>query len=152
MLVIGIDPGASGGIAVLDTSWEPMSGEPSLTVHKMPATEHDAACLLRDIGRPRFAFIEAVHSMPRQGVASSFKFGRSYGFLRGVLSGVGIPFEDVTPQAWQKALRCLSKGDKNVTKAAAGRLWPDMRWTHATADAALIAEYGRQTLIRTGRA
>ncbi len=37
-------------------------------------------------------------------------------------------------------MKCIN----NVTKAAAQRRWPDMKWTHALADSALIAEYERQ--------
>jgi hypothetical protein len=43
-------------------------------------------------------------------------------------------------------MQCLTKGDKNVSKAAAQRLWPKLKITHANADALLIAEYGRQFL------
>lgn len=139
MLVIGIDPGQSGGISFLD--------ENGVSAFKMPPTEHDIAELLRATTRPRFAFIELVHSMPKQGVASTFTFGKSYGFLRGVLTALGIPFDDVTPKKWQTEMRCQTKGDKNVSKGAAQRLWPDIRWTHATADSALIAEYGRRVLV-----
>lgn len=143
MLIVGIDPGASGGITII-------KGD-IVSAHKMPDTEADVRdLLLSETFAPRFAFIEAVHSMPKQGVSSSFAFGRSYGFLRGIITGIGIPFEEVTPQKWQKALGCMSKGDKNVTKAAAQRLWPHIRWTHSTADSALIAEYGRRTLHERG--
>lgn len=147
MNVIGIDPGASGGIVCLSDGGVARI----LSVHKMPETERDIVELLETWKRPRFAFIELVNAMPKQGVSSVFKFGRSYGFLRGALTALQIPFEDVTPQKWQTAMRCMSKGDKNVTKAAAQRLWPDVKWTHATADAALIAEYGRRRLQETGR-
>ena len=82
--------------------------------------------------------------MPKQGNVSSFTFGERYGFLRGLMMGLRIRYEYVTPQKWQKALGCLTHGDKNVSKAAAQRLWPKLKWTHATADAALIAEYGRR--------
>lgn len=115
---------------------------------KMPDTERDVWGRIVDGGvrseRTVFAVIERVHSMPKQGVASSFKFGRSYGFLRGCLIASGIPFEEVTPQVWQKALGCLSRGDKNVTKARAQQLFPSLKITHATADALLLAEYARR--------
>jgi len=121
-----------------------------LAFHNM--TEHDIAETLREWSDPTEydgwggkATIEQVHSMPKQGVASSFKFGRSYGFLLGLLTGLKIPYTMVTPQKWQKALGCLTHGDKNVSKAAAQRRWPTEKWTHAIADAALIAEYGRIT-------
>jgi hypothetical protein len=41
-------------------------------------------------------------------------------------------------------MRCLTKGDKNVSKARAQELFPALKITHATADALLIAEYGRR--------
>jgi crossover junction endodeoxyribonuclease RuvC len=119
----------------------------------MPATERDVWQWLRPepdltYDGQFFAIIEKVHSMPKQGVASSFKFGQSYGFLRGCLVASGIPFEEVSPQVWQKELGCLSKGDKNVTKARAQSLFPQLRITHATADALLICEYARRLWSR----
>jgi Holliday junction resolvasome RuvABC endonuclease subunit len=85
--------------------------------------------------------------MPRQGVSSTFKFGTSYGFLRGVLVALEVPFEAVTPAKWQRSMSCLTKGDKNVTKARAQELFPEVKVTHAIADALLIAEYGRRIRI-----
>lgn len=117
----------------------------------MPETEFDIACLFEPFSklynRGNFgakALLEKVHAMPGQGVTSMFTFGKGYGFLRGCLSSGGIPFDDVTPQAWQKALGCLTKGDKNVSKAKAQQLFPHLKITHATADALLIGEYLRR--------
>lgn len=92
----------------------------------------------------KFAMIENVHSFPGQGVASSFKFGRNYGLLLGSLYSSGCPFETVSPQKWQKALGCLTHGDKNISKSMAQRLFQDIKVTHAIADALLIAEYCRR--------
>lgn len=132
-LFLGIDPGASGGIAIL--------GENYAHAWKMGETEADTADLLRTHAPAiRMARIEKVHSMPKQGVSSSFKFGQSYGFLRGLLIALQIPFEDVPPQVWQRRMACLTKGDKNVSKAKAQQLFPALRITHATADALLLAE------------
>lgn len=139
--IIGMDPGQSGGMTLLD----PEGG--ILSMHTFKATDHDIACVLRAWIERRahtWAFIESVHSMPRQGVASSFKFGRHFGFLLGLLTAMQVPYELVTPQKWQRAMCCMSKGDKNITKAAAQRIWPHENWTHALADSALIAEYGRR--------
>jgi hypothetical protein len=58
------------------------------------------------------------------------------------LTAAGIPFERVRPQAWQKTMGCMSKGDKNVTKSKAQELFPSMKITHAIADSLLIAKYG----------
>lgn len=136
MLILGIDPGASGAIVVHDGLYPPQ-------FVKLNETEGDICGFLKGFDlNGAFAYIERVHSMPGQGVCSSFKFGQSYGFLRGLLSGFGIPFEEVSPQKWQKSMGCLSKGDKNVTKSKAQQLFPNVKVTHAIADALLIAEYG----------
>jgi crossover junction endodeoxyribonuclease RuvC len=141
-LYMGIDPGASGGLALVN--------RPGLVVDvtKMPETESDIADYFLEFApRIRMAYIEAVHSMPKQGVSSSFKFGMSYGALRMALFACKIPFETVTPQRWQKAMFCMSGGDKNVTKARAQALFPGQKITHAVADALLIAEHRRRVSL-----
>lgn len=145
MIIIGIDPGQSGGIAFLDSQGT------VIATSKLSQTEADVVADIRSViedetWKHHFAFIEQVHAMPKQGVTSSFKFGQSYGFLIGLLTGMHIPYEQVTPQKWQKSMSCLTKGDKNVSKSAAQRLFPKEKITHAIADALLIAEYGRRVL------
>jgi crossover junction endodeoxyribonuclease RuvC len=140
---IGIDPGKSGGIAVISDD----SGEGCETFAIAKMTETDIAATLmgaRPLEGSMFAYIEKVHAMPGQGVTSMFTFGQSYGFLRDCLISLGIPFEEATPRKWQAALGCLSGGDKNVTKARAQQLFPSVKVTHAIADALLIAEYCRR--------
>jgi len=143
--IIGIDPGQSGAI-----SW---THEDGIRVEKMPNTimelwdlichiVADSAMIYRS--REFKAYLEQVHSMPGQGVSSSFKFGNGFGHLEMALTAAGIPFERVSPQKWQKALGCLTGGDKNVSKRKAQELFPQMKCTHATSDALLIAEYGRR--------
>jgi crossover junction endodeoxyribonuclease RuvC len=142
MLIIGIDPGKSGGVAWVCDGWsEPLA-------EKMPETVHEVVALferIADEGEQIKCYLEKVHSMPKQGVTSVFTFGRGLGNLEGILAALKIPFEWVTPQAWQKRIGCMSKGDKNVTKAKAAELFPRTRFTHATADCSLICEYGRRT-------
>lgn len=139
---LGVDPGASGGIGWI---WEGGSGVTSFK----NLTEQEIMSAFRE-RRECFATyhwlatIERVHSMPKQGVSSSFKFGASYGFLRGILHSLMIPFEEVAPQTWQKSLGCLSGGVKAVTKSKAQQLFPTLKLTHSTADAILIAEYARR--------
>jgi hypothetical protein len=154
--ILGIDPGKSGGIAWHD-------GE-RMRVEKMPDTMQDLWCLIKDIGtmtslaRPTWkAYIEQVHVAPsfaesadgkknkiRMGARSAFTFGQGFGHLEMALTAAGIPFERVRPQVWQKEMKCLTGGDKNVSKARAQELFPHLKITHATADATLICEYGRR--------
>ncbi len=140
-IIIGIDPGMSGGIATVNI-------ETGITgAIKMPETPRDIWDALGGwvhfpAGYVRAA-IEKVHSMPKQGVTSSFTFGKGYGALLMALIAANIPFVDVTPQKWQKSLSCMTGGDKNVSKARAQQLFPTLKITHAVADALLIAEWLR---------
>jgi len=138
-LYIGIDPGLSGGVAFV-----PESGTP--WAHKMPETDRDLIDLIRDSINlfDARAVIELVHSSPQMGVKSAFTFGEGYGRLQMALTALGVPYERVRPQAWQKAMGCLTKGDKNVSKRRAQELFPALKVTHAIADALLIGEYARR--------
>lgn len=145
-IFLGIDPGQSGGIARLNE----VSTSP-VVAWSMPSTERDIWDLLRDATclspQDSFCYIEKVHSMPKQGVVSSFKFGKNYGTLRMALVALSIPFDEVPPQTWMKYLGCMSGGDKNRTKAKAQQLFPELKVTHAIADALLIAEFARRTRL-----
>jgi hypothetical protein len=145
-MIIGVDPGGNGGIAWHD-------GERARVV-KMPATLQDLWELINDImsscvtagtdWRDSTAYLEQVHSSPQMGVKSAFTFGNGFGHIEMALTAAGIPFVRVSPQKWQGALGCRTGGDKNVSKARAQELFPDLKPTHATADALLIMEYGRR--------
>lgn len=151
-LFIGLDPGASGGLALIAPDM--------VRAVPMPATERDVLDWIRRcrgdaaagiIHKPQaFAVIEKVGGYisgnPCPGSAM-FKFGQGYGGLRMALVATGIPFEEVTPQRWQKEfLLTRKKGEaktpfKNRLKAKAQQLFPEMEPTLKTADAILIALY-----------
>lgn len=144
---LGIDPGKSGGIAVL-------SGY-SVVLYKMPDSESDIAEILTAYSRvPGYrAMIEKVSSSPQMGVTSAFTFGRGYGFLRGCLTSLRISFQEVPPQTWQKALSIPQRKKtesqpqfKRRLVDFAKRLFPgDAKQINlSTADALLIAEYCRR--------
>jgi crossover junction endodeoxyribonuclease RuvC len=141
-VTIGIDVGANGAIAWIDERGKSC-------VEKMPDTLQDLWELIISIslnagtgGLGVRAYLEAVSSSPQMGVVSSFSFGRGYGNLEMALTAAGIPFERVRPQVWQKAMGCMTKGNKNISKQKAQELFPDKKVIHATADALLIALYG----------
>lgn len=149
---LGIDPGASGGLACFS------SGSRNIAI-PMPATERDVwDWFSRNSwdSESAFAVIEKVGGF-LQGSAGNigsamFRFGANYGMLRAFLIAAGIPFEEVTPQRWQKALgisprkRTEGKGQwKNRLKQKAQQLFPQERVTLATCDALLIAEYCRRS-------
>jgi len=142
---IGIDPGANGGIAAISTR----DGRLVAVAQKMPETPRDLWEAMRVFSAADcFALLENVHAHPKQGVCSVFTFGNGMGMLRMALVAAGIPYEEVSPAKWQRALGCLTKGDKNTSKRKAQELFPAIAVTHAIADALLIAEYGRRTHSR----
>lgn len=147
---LGIDPGASGGLASIAAD-----GTKAVS---MPQTERDIWEWFYEFHPDMnpFAIIEKVGGyIQREGGnpgSAMFKFGMSYGGLRMALVAAGIPFDEVTPQAWQKALGISSRGKtetrgmfKNRLKAKAQQLFPSVKVTLATADALLLAEYCRRT-------
>lgn len=142
-MIIGIDPGQSGAATAMTRNGDIID----IFTFK-DATAADIKEALEEykhmLDGPLMAYLENVHTMPKQGIASAGKFMRHFGMLEGILVALEIPYELISPQKWQGHLNCRTKGDKNITKAKAQQLWPDMEWTHATSDSALIAEYGRQ--------
>ena len=145
---LGIDPGKSGGVA-----WVSSDGK---GLYVYPTTDDEYALSSFFSGYKKGeakAVLEKVHAFPGQGVSSMFTFGRGYGFLRGCLVSQEIPFEDVTPQAWQKALGIPKKGKdekktdfKKRLRAKAQQLFPSFssEISLAVGDAVLIAEYARR--------
>lgn len=151
-IFIGVDPGASGGMASISDT---------VGATAMPGTDADiwawfsnADFAPYNTGRPAaFAVIEKVQGYAGSPTVGSamFKFGASYGGLRMALTAAGIPFEEATPQVWQRGLKIPQRTKaesktawKNRLKAAAQRLFPGIKVTLATADALLIAEYCRR--------
>ena len=147
---LGIDPGISGGIALIDT-------KRNAVAWSMPKTERDLCDLFVGISADRkiYGAIEVVHAMPKQGVTSTFTFGVNYGALRMALIAHRIAFEEIRPQKWQNRIGCpKAKKDKPRTqhkkalKGKAQQLFPDIAVTLATADALLIAEWLRREETR----
>lgn len=159
-LYVGVDPGVSGGFAVLSDEGVALAtlsmpdGEAgimlgiktSLTraVERAGLSASERLC----IGVQTRVTMERVHASPQMGVSSAFTFGRNKGAVLGILAAFDIPVDEVTPTVWQKAMGVIypkgEKRDKNVSKRRAAQLFPSLTITHAIADALLIAEYGRR--------
>jgi hypothetical protein len=160
----GIDPGQNGGVALI-------SADGVVQAFRMPPTEGDLAKLFEfriAPARVAYCLVERVHSFPDAGVAGMFTFGRGVGVLIGLLLAHKIPFEEIEPRAWQKALGIPPRVKKprkpkpmmkypaeesltqwkNRLRAKAQQLFPHLEVTMATADALLIAECARR--IRVG--
>lgn len=109
-------------------------------VNAAALTDFIASCCCEHV------YVEAVHSMPKQGVTSSFNFGHNVGTVMGVLGAMGLPHTLVSPQAWKKAAGLIGT-DKDAARSRAIQLWPKWRELdkkgkgQALADAALIAKF-----------
>jgi len=150
----GIDPGASGAIAVLSEEghFVAVFDMPVLEVKVGKAIKRrvNAELLAYEVGLypNAVAVLEQVSSMPGQGVSSMFAFGESYGIVKGVLAAFQIPTHLVTPVKWKKAMEL--NASKDGSRAKAIQMWPG----HASmfkrvkddgrAEACLIAEFGRR--------
>lgn len=152
--VIGVDPGASGAVAILDRDGD------LVQVFEMPVVELVvnnkvkrrispemlAADLRLYVVKATIAYVEQVNAMPGQGVTSMFAFGQSFGMVQGVLAGLGIPAQLVPPGKWKKWQNLNTSKDASRAKAAA--IWPNMAGEFrrvkddGKAEAALIAHWG----------
>jgi len=160
-VILGIDPGLDGGLAVL-ADGVAVYDTPTLTVAggKGHRREYNltlmvnlirAGTLLEDYHVDDVsAFIEAVHAMPGQGVRSMFTMGFGLGLWTGILAGLRIPYTRVAPQRWKKAMMDGMGKEKDASRLRAQQLFPTaelhLKKHHGRADALLIAEYGRRVL------
>ncbi len=138
-MFMGTDPGYSGATVIINQDRK------LIDYCRHNKTESELHTMLNAYGRIiSFACLESVHSMPRQGVSSTFKFGKQFGTCIGLLTAEKIRFQLVLPRVWQRELNCLTGGNKNITKKKAAELFPGQKIIHATADAFLLAEYARR--------
>lgn len=119
--IIAIDPGAvSGALAVFPAIDLPF-------VEDIPVVngQIDAAALARFIRRvkPRVAIVERVGAMPKQGVASTFKFGVAVGIIHGILGACEVPMHLVAPSIWKRGAGLIGQ-PKDAARALAIRLFP----------------------------
>ena len=148
--IIAIDPGLKGAIAFSN----PISARPLPLAGKK---ELDLVTLAQwvEAAAPQLAVIEKVGAMPKQGVASTFKFGKGYGGLLGVCAALQIPVELITPQTWKRVVLAGSPKDKDAAIAYCRRVFPTVdlipngrrKPSDGMADALCILQYGLRRLV-----
>ena len=150
---IGIDPGKKGFMCLYDSSYNGYRHYPLFQGNRL---NHDMLVELERLSKTYsiMAVVEQVHSMPHQGVASTFSFGTNYGMILGALEAMGIPYSTVTPGKWQKFIcEAVDKATnpKQMHYNAARRLFPSMDFRRSDrckvyddnkVDSTLICEYG----------
>lgn len=152
MIYVGVDPGAKGGYAIIAES------ETGKAVFAYPwddtffAYEMSALMWKKDDGVT--AVVEKVGARPGQGVTSMFNFGKNAGYIEGVLSALGIPYQLIPPATWKKEFSLIGK-DKQASIVTCHKLFPDVDLKRSErcrtdsdgkAEALLICEWGRRHL------
>jgi crossover junction endodeoxyribonuclease RuvC len=148
---IGIDPGSiSGALGALDARGDYLDSfeiqHKDKNILALVFKNH----LLKVIDPKEGAEIcmELVHSMPNQGVASTYQFARAVGVISAVAELTNYPFHLVTPQKWKKYFHLTS--DKNESLDLARSFWPEAKLTRKKdgnrAEALLIALYWKDQI------
>lgn len=161
---VGIDPGKTGAIAWIHpdgTAGARPTPIVEFTNGKWDFDKDEMIALLEATSKydpgPPFVAIEKVNAAPmrgrKQGAAGMFGFGRGYGLWLGYLSVMAIPFVEVDPRRWKRAILGGTAKDKAAAIGYVQRLYPtvDLKATPRSrkpsdgkADAICIAEYARR--------
>ena len=153
-VIIGIDPGLSGAIAVLESSRKSILRLEDMPVvpdgKKRKVSGHGLKEILKHYPRATvdMVYLERVSAMPGQGVVSMFSFGRSVGAVEAAISLLGLPLTYVTPQSWKRSAGLIGT-IKDASRSKVLDLYPDAAVTrkkdNGRADAVLIARFGSKT-------
>ena len=151
MIYIGIDPGMTGGISVIeDNNIQPIeSREMPLTADKK-AIDVNQVFEIMPISQPCFCIIEQLLAMPGQNVKATTSSAINYGKLLAVLELMGIPYQEVHPNKWKKEFQLIKKS-KYGSAGVASKLFPTEefltgrgRLMDGKAESLLLAEYARR--------
>jgi crossover junction endodeoxyribonuclease RuvC len=139
-LILGIDPGVNGALAVLDTA------SSRVTCHDMPGTTEALHDLLAGLPVVKFCVLEQLHAGPQMSRTTIARMFEAYGALKGALAWRSIPTHSVRPSQWKPALSIPA--DKNAARRRAAEFFPDdaHQWRLAKhdgrAESALLAWFG----------
>jgi crossover junction endodeoxyribonuclease RuvC len=122
MIFAAVDPGAVHAAVAVFHDGTPVFVDDIRTVNGMLDSTAFAHAL-QDM-KVEHMVVENVHSMPKQGLSSTFKFGMGVGIIHGVAGALRLPLTLVTPRQW-KAYHSLSS-EKEHARALAIRKWPEL--------------------------
>ena len=155
MKIIGIDPGLSGAIAILENNKVISIFEmPVMSEGKKNKRQLNSAQLVKLLkdniseNEDVSVIVEQVNAMPGQGVTSMFNFGQTFGAIKGVCAALGLPIFFVRPSKWKKHFELINSS-KDASRTKVIEMYPAIspRLTKKKdvnkADAILIARYFR---------
>jgi crossover junction endodeoxyribonuclease RuvC len=159
MKIIGIDPGLSGGIAILENNKVlnifdmPVMSEGKKNKRQLNSAQL-ATLIKKNIkfNEEVVVVVEQVNAMPGQGVTSMFNFGQTFGAIKGICATLELPIFFVRPAKWKKHFELInSSKDSSRTKAI--EMYPALSNQLAKkkdvnkSDAILIARFFSETRL-----
>ena len=160
MRIIGIDPGLSGGIAILeDNKIIEMFDMPVMADGKKNKRQLNNALLVKLIKdnikslENTIMVVEQVNAMPGQGVTSMFNFGQTFGAIKGICATLGLPIFFVRPAKWKKYFELINSS-KDSSRKKAIEMYPSISEQLSKkkdvnkSDAILIARYYSETRFK----
>ena len=157
MRIIGIDPGLSGAIAVLDNNKVlKIYDMPVMAEGKKNKRQLNSAQLVNIIkenieNREEInVVVEQVNAMPGQGVTSMFNFGQTFGAIKGISAALNLPIYFVRPSKWKKHFDLINSS-KDASRTKAIEMYPSMAENLSKkkdvnkSDAILIARFFSET-------
>ncbi len=156
MRIIGIDPGLSGAIAILDDlKVFDMFDMPIMSEGKKNKNQLNSAQLVNIVKRhilpdgDTFVIVEQVSAMPGQGVTSMFNFGQTFGAIKGICASLNLPIFYVRPTKWKKHFELIN-ASKDASRTKVIEMYPSIsdrlrkKKDVNKADAILIARYFKE--------
>jgi|TARA_B110000211_G_scaffold234093_1_gene302394 crossover junction endodeoxyribonuclease RuvC len=157
MKIIGIDPGLSGGIAVLKNNFiKKLYDMPVMPEGKKNKRQLNSAQLAKlikeniDKNEEVVIVVEQVNAMPGQGVTSMFNFGQTFGAIKGISAALELPIFFVRPAKWKKHFELLNSS-KDASRTKAIEMYPSVSGELSKkkdvnkSDAILIARFYSET-------
>ena len=143
--IIGVDPGKNGGLVVIEGD--------EIRAHKCPETPDEMATLFGvalngDAPIDTYFVIEKVWARPGNASRAAFSYGVNFGLWLGIAASYEVDVNYVLPQKWMTHFKCPKvmkvTQRKKWLNDKAKELYPELKKiTLATADAILIAKYGK---------
>ena len=159
MRILGIDPGLSGAIAILEEKKVlSIFDMPVMADGKKNKRQLNSAQLVNIIrenivGAHEIAVIvEQVNAMPGQGVTSMFNFGQTFGALKGICAALELPIFFVRPSKWKKHFELINSS-KDASRTKAIEMYPKLsnqlskKKDVNKSDAILIARFFSETRL-----
>jgi len=160
MRIIGIDPGLSGAIAILeDNKIKELFDMPVMPDGKKNKRQLNSALLVKLIKdniedlEKTVMVVEQVNAMPGQGVTSMFNFGQTFGAIKGICAALGLPIFLVRPAKWKKHFELINSS-KDASRTKAIEMYPSASEQLSKkkdvnkSDAILIARYYSETRFK----